>query len=306
MVEKTWAELLGVERVGPDDDFFDLGGNSLMVAAAVATLGERLGIELLPRALFEAPTPAEMVELIEELPAQRERDAGPVDGITPFFPEWVVQLQPAGAGRTVFVFPGGMGGKWTLVRDAKVASLVGREHPFYGFNRDPPHLERMREDWLQATAADYVAQMRNLQGRGPYLIYGICAGGPLAWEAARLLLLAGERIAGVIFYEVALDPNFANAQVSPEQARLQLARVGRVAPYVPEALPVDLTLLMTETWHARDRSAGWRQVAHGEVETVVMPGDTPGAHNLYVNREPMIAGHLRDWIAKSKARVRSA
>jgi hypothetical protein len=37
-----------------------------------------------------------------------------------------------------------------------------------------------------------------------------------------------------------------------------------------------------------------------------MPGDTPGAHNLYVNREPMIAGHLRDWIAKSESRVRSA
>ena len=45
LIQTTWAELLGVARVGAHDDFFDLGGNSLIVAAAVAKLGERIGIE---------------------------------------------------------------------------------------------------------------------------------------------------------------------------------------------------------------------------------------------------------------------
>src|SRR5688500_14756338 len=97
VIQRTWAEILGVERVGPGDDFFDLGGHSLLVPSVVDLLGSRVGIDMHPRALFEAPTPTEMAELIAELrtgPALL-----PIDGTTPFIPDWVVTLQPDGAGR---------------------------------------------------------------------------------------------------------------------------------------------------------------------------------------------------------------
>jgi acyl carrier protein len=295
-VQRTWAEFLDVAGVGPHDDFFDLGGNSLIVAEALAKLGERVGIDLPLRALFEAPTPAEMAELIEELRAGPPAATGPIDGFTPFHAPWVVPLQREGTKRPVWVVPGGMGGVWTLKRDAQVASLVGRDHPFFGFQRDPAPIPRGADNWIAQMASAYVEQMRLIQGSGPYLIYGICNGGSLAWETARQLLAGGDDVAGVLFYEVALAADFASAE--PRQ------RPGRMPHYLPQALPVDLTLLMTEVWHANDRSAGWRGLATGGVTTVVMPGDTPGAHNLYVNREPMIAGHLRDWIERSESRRR--
>jgi acyl carrier protein len=298
IIQTTWAEILGVERVAPDDDFFDLGGNSLIVASAVARLGPRLGIELAPRALFEAPTPAEMAELVAERRAAQP--ALPADGVTPFFPDWVIPLQPEGTARPVFLVPGGLGGYWILKRDAQVAALVGQQHPFYGFRRDRPHLDPNRPDWIAAMAAEYIAQMRTLQGRGPFLIYGVCSGGALAWEMARQLLAAGEVIAGMLFYESPLRPDLAG--VTPHHVpRLDLP--GLVPPYVPEPLPVDLTLLMTEAWRAEGRSDGWPPVVRGHVETIVMPGKTPGAHNLYIHREAMIAGHLRDWIARAEARL---
>ncbi|MGH2615286.1 MAG: phosphopantetheine-binding protein [Thermomicrobiales bacterium] len=298
IIQRTWADILHVETVAPDDDFFEIGGNSLIVAFAVARLGERLGLELPLRSLFEAPTPIEMAELIGELRAERAAETG--EGTTPFFPRWVVPLQRAGAGRPVFVFPGGMGSKWMLIKDAQVAALVGRDHPFYGFQRDRPHISRTRADWIPAMAAGYAEQIRLIQGRGPYLLYALCNGGPLAWETTRQLTNGGET-ADILFYEVPLAADYATSlgsAVTPIDVD-----PGRMPPYLPEPLPVDLTLLMTEAWQAKDRSAGWRQVARGQIETVVMPGDTPGAHNLYADREEMIAEHLRDWIARSEARL---
>ena len=61
-----WQELLGLERVGVHDHFFDLGGHSLLVTRLVARLRDRIGIEISARAVFEAPTVAALARAVEE------------------------------------------------------------------------------------------------------------------------------------------------------------------------------------------------------------------------------------------------
>ncbi|MBD2592896.1 SDR family NAD(P)-dependent oxidoreductase [Nostoc spongiaeforme FACHB-130] len=66
-IAEIWQELLGIDQVGVNDNFFDLGGHSLIATQIVSQLRQDFQVELSLRHIFEAPTVAELALLIEDI-----------------------------------------------------------------------------------------------------------------------------------------------------------------------------------------------------------------------------------------------
>jgi thioesterase domain-containing protein/acyl carrier protein len=171
----AFREVLGLERVGADDDFFDLGGDSLSAVELLTALGRTLGAELSAADLLEAPTPAGL--------AGRTR-SGMVA------PAGALVRLGDGAGRPVFVVPGGAGDREDLFTARRVARATGGGFRFLCFRSGPP--PHPPADDL---AARFLRELRAEAPRGPYALVGDCVGGIVAFAMARCLRAEGEEIA---------------------------------------------------------------------------------------------------------------
>jgi acyl transferase domain-containing protein/thioesterase domain-containing protein len=201
-----WEDLLGVDRVGVEDDFFALGGHSLIAVRLFAMIRKTWATDFPISVLFEAPTVARCAALIAErlgVPADGAGDgAAPAPRPARRFTHLVAMHEGEGGPRTPFFLVAGMFGNVLNLRH--LAQLIGADRPLYGlqarglFGDAPPH------DTLDAAAADYIAEMRQIQSAGPYLVGGFSGGGLTAWEIARQLRAAGEGVAGVVLLDTPL------------------------------------------------------------------------------------------------------
>ena len=179
-----FAEVLRQDAVGADDDFFRLGGHSLLAARLVGRIRSVTGHELGIRALFEAPTVAELAVRL----ADRARDTGPAEH-DDF--RTVLPLRPAGDGPALFcVHPGG-GLAWCY---SALIAHVEPGHPIHGVQARGISPEARLPDSVEAMAADYVEQIRAVQPAGPYHLVGWSFGGLVAHAMAALLQEQGEQV----------------------------------------------------------------------------------------------------------------
>lgn len=166
-----WQQALGAKNIGVDDNFFDVGGHSLLAVRLMAGISLATGQELPVASLFYGPTIREQAILIEE---------------KGWSPPWIslVPVQSSGSRPPLFLVPPAAS---TGLRFAHLARFLGQDQPIYGF--DPGGLDERSE--LHATieemAAHFVSEMRQLQSTGPYLIGGMCFGGHVAYEMAQQL-----------------------------------------------------------------------------------------------------------------------
>ncbi|MEX1008956.1 MAG: non-ribosomal peptide synthetase [Acidimicrobiia bacterium] len=189
--EQILADLLGsvlaVEHVGLDDDFFDLGGDSLAAIELMSAIDEQFGIDLPPSTLLEAPTTAELAPLLNHRRARGSSTVVALQTGPPFGPR-------AGTGtRTPFFCVAGAGSPATSLR--ALAHALPGDRPCYGIQARGLE-ERARPDRsVEACARRYLADLRAVQPSGPYLLGGHSFGGLVAFEMACRLEAAGEQVA---------------------------------------------------------------------------------------------------------------
>ena len=203
-----WQDLLGVDQVGVEDSFFDLGGHSLIAVRLFAQIRKAYQVDFPISVLFEAPTIRKCAALIAaqgvDDTSGPDADAG---GQTPKAParrfKHLVPMHPSEGGpKTPFFLVAGMFGNVLNLRH--LAHLVGSDRPFYGLQArgllgdETPHLT------IAAAATDYIAEMRQIQPQGPYMVGGFSGGGITALEIAHQLKAAGEQVADIVMLDTPL------------------------------------------------------------------------------------------------------
>ena len=191
-----WENLLGTAPIGINDDFFALGGHSLLGAAIMAQVHDTLQADLPLRALFEAPTVAQLARCIAA-----RRTAATYHRTHTHQADYLFELQSRGDRRPVFFFPGGGGGEPEFFIYARLAREVGEERPFYGLRARGADGVSSPHRSVITMARDYVADIQTLQPHGPYLLVGECFGGIVAYEVASQLQSMGETVAALILMD---------------------------------------------------------------------------------------------------------
>jgi len=206
-IARVWADVLGLDALGVEDDFFRVGGHSLLAMQAVVRLRTAAGIEVGMREMQHHRTVAALAAAVE---AKRAGTGGELVQRA----DDVVMLRQEGSLQPVFaVHPGGGSVHWfrDLARQlAPGRPVVAFEHP----GLSDPALAAADVDTL---AGRYLAQLQARQQAGPYRLLGWCAGGPIAWEMARRLTGQGEQVKLVL-----LDPVADTQDGDPDSADLQL------------------------------------------------------------------------------------
>lgn len=186
-----WAELLGIEKVGRHDDFFERGGHSLHAARLVLRIERDLNKRCTLGTLLEAPTPAALAEAL----SRPDRPWSPL-----------VTLQ-AGGDRTPWFCVHGRGGHAEVIRP--LAQHLRPDQPVYGFEAPGLDGKSAPHQSVEALAACYLQALSAVQSEGPYFLGGYSFGGLVAYEMAQQLHARGETVGLVAMIDTSVPLQLA-------------------------------------------------------------------------------------------------
>jgi amino acid adenylation domain-containing protein len=186
-----WSEMLGGPLVQSGDDFFQLGGDSLLAARVVLRVEQTFGVRLPVAALYRHPTLEGLAAVIRACALRK------VGGNGPEPTSCLIPVQTAGSGPPLFWVPGA---------DCEPSILLGRSSFLSGLARrigaDQPLFNLCftygtcgpAQVTIEHIAGAFLQDVRALRPEGPYLLAGWSFGGLVAFEMAQQLRAAGQAV----------------------------------------------------------------------------------------------------------------
>jgi len=187
---KVWEKILGIEKIGIHDNFFDLGGDSLLAFRILHEINKQLGQNLPIEAIFKAPTITELAKLVD-VQIELKDDS------------FLIPFQKKGNRPPFFL----MQCHDSILEYNELANLLGDDQPVYGFHMPWTEHSNFSEISLENMAKFCVKNIVAKQSSGPYLLGGFCFGGLLAMEVARQLKEIKQKIGLLVLIE-SLTPDY--------------------------------------------------------------------------------------------------
>ncbi|MCX0273157.1 thioesterase domain-containing protein, partial [Nocardia zapadnayensis] len=181
----AFAGILELERAGADDNFFDLGGNSLDAARLAARLGETTGADMPLHWVFTDPTPQALAHRIESRHLGDE--PAPEDVFAVLLP-----LRGTGHGPPLFCVHPAIGLAWGF---SGLVRYLDSDRPVHGLQSPALTEPDTQFATLDRLADRYVQEIRAVQPHGPYHLLGYSLGGTIAHAIAVRLRRDGEPVA---------------------------------------------------------------------------------------------------------------
>ncbi|WP_330256991.1 amino acid adenylation domain-containing protein [Nocardia sp. NBC_00565] len=225
----AFTQTLDIERVGVDDGFFTLGGNSLAAAQLVARLAESTGADVPIQWVFTDPTPQSLARRIDtRLRGLDEQDLG--DALSVLLP-----LRAAGTDPPLFCVHPAIGLAWGF---SGLVQHLDPDRPVQGLQSPTLTDPAAWFETLDQLAARYVREIRSVQPHGPYHLLGYSLGGTIAHAIAVQLRRDGDPVATLAMMDTRVVTAESMRTPTPTIVDL-LTEFGGLA--VSE-LPADLTI----------------------------------------------------------------
>ncbi|MCX5046727.1 amino acid adenylation domain-containing protein [Aldersonia sp. NBC_00410] len=232
-VAAAYAEVLGATQVGLDDDFFAIGGNSLIATRVVSTLSAELGVDVSVMWMFADPTTAGLARRIGTALEGGGDLAQPVPADATL--AVLLPLRPDGDLPPLFCIHPASGLAWSY---GGLAQTLGPRRPIYGLQS--PELTGTDEvpRSIEEFADRYVREIREVQPHGPYHLLGWSLGGFIAHAVAAALRDLDESVGLVGLMDADLAARFV--ELGPEFSAGEFVHeFGQVLGI--DSLPADLT-----------------------------------------------------------------
>jgi len=223
---KIWRELLHMPDIGPMDNYFEVGGSSLLAARLFDQIEKRFNKRLPLATLYEAPT-------IRELAAKiADKD---------FAPSWssLVEINKGNRSKPPLFLMHSEGGNvleyWALSR------YLGEDQPIYAMQAKGLEGETPVRMTIEEMAKYFISEMRSVQKTGPYYLGGYCLGGLVAYEMAKQLVDGNETV-----NLLALISSRTPQSIS--HTRLAVSKPRRIIGKVSERMALELNNLSYLNW----------------------------------------------------------
>nr|WP_240468109.1 alpha/beta fold hydrolase [Streptomyces dangxiongensis] len=303
---ELFADALGVPGLGIDDDFFLLGGNSLLAASLVSRIRSVLGCELSIQALFTAPTVRGLAERLAGGTGPDEHNG--LDVLLP--------LRTRGSGPALFCFHAGGGLSW---RYAGLLRHLPASLPVYGVQARAFSTPGYRPGSIEEIAEHFTERIRAARPDGPYHLLGWSFGGLVAQAVATRLQADGAEVGLVAVLDSYPVTSAVTAPAAPASGERNLMAALLEATGLGDHLPdgaaadeesvagvlraqgnplTDLladhlgTVAQTFQDHVELRRAFTPKVFRGDVLLLAAGEDGPGAERGTLRWQPYVDGRV--------------